>query len=89
MCHTANVWTVNTLLLLDLPSESERENLVDFIYYHCPLNIKAKLLAADDFSLKQKASTSTLVNLPSKSEAKNNACRMPSNNNSVLFWYKL
>ena len=37
-------------LLLDLPSESEEENLVNFIQCHCPLNIKAKLPAAGNCS---------------------------------------
>ena len=53
-------------LLLDLPSESEGENLVNFIQCHCPLNIKAKLPAAGNFSLKQRVSTSTLVNFTLK-----------------------
>ena len=53
-------------LLFDLPSESVEENLAHFIYCHCPLNIKAKLLAAGIFLLKQRVSTSTLVNLTLK-----------------------
>ena len=52
--------------LLDLPSESEGENLVHFIHCHCSLNIKAKLPAAGNFSLKQRVSTSTLVNFTLK-----------------------
>ena len=44
-------------------SESEGVNLVHFIHYHYPLNTKPKLPAADNFSLKQRVSTtSTLVN---------------------------
>ena len=42
--------------MLDLPSKSEEENLVHFIQCHCPLNIKAKLPAAGNFSLKQRVS---------------------------------
>ena len=53
-------------LLLDLPFESEGENLVHFICYHDPLNIKAKLPAAGNFSLKQRVRTSTLVNFTLK-----------------------
>ena len=44
-------------LLLDLPSESVGENLAHFIYCHCPLNIKTKLPATGNFSLKQRVST--------------------------------
>ena len=43
-------------LLLDLPSESEGKTLVHFIQWHCPLNIKGKLPAAGNFSLKQRVS---------------------------------
>ena len=39
-------------LLLDLPSESKGKNLVYFIQCHCPLNKKAKLPTAGNFSLK-------------------------------------
>ena len=44
-------------LLLDMPSESEGENILHFKHCHCPLNIKAKLLAAGNFSLKQSVSS--------------------------------
>ena len=49
-------------LLLDLLSESGGKTL--FISFNVipPLNTKAKLPAADNFSLKQRVSTSTLVN---------------------------
>ena len=57
-------------LLLDLPSESEGENLVHFIQCRYPLNIKAKLPAAGNFSLKQRVSTSTLVNFSLKVNGK-------------------
>ena len=64
------LWTKTTLsfillpaLLLDLPSESEGKNLVHFIQCHCPLNMKAKLPTAGNFSLKQSVSTSRLVTL--------------------------
>ena len=53
-------------LLLDLPSESEGKDLVHIIYCYYPLNIKAKLLATGNFSLKQKLKTSTLVNFTLK-----------------------
>ena len=51
-----------TTLLLDLSSESVGENLDHFIKGHCPLNVKLKLPAAGNFSLRQRGSTSTLVN---------------------------
>ena len=53
-------------LLLDLPSEFMGENLAHFIQCHCPLNIKAKLPAAGNFLLKERLSTSTLVNFTLK-----------------------
>jgi hypothetical protein len=67
--HTSSGRTVSlpiSTLLLDLPSESEGENLVHFIQCHCPLNIKAKLPKAGNFSLKQRVSTSTLMNFTLK-----------------------
>ena len=48
-------------MLLDLPLEFEGE-----IYCHCPLNIKAKLHAAGNYSLKQKVRKTTLVNFTLK-----------------------
>ena len=53
-------------LLLDLPSESVGENLAYFILGHCFLNLKGKLPAAGNFLLKQRVSTSTLVNFTLK-----------------------
>ena len=48
------VCTVYLTLLLVLPSESVGENLVPFIECHCPVNLKAKLSAAGNFSMKQR-----------------------------------
>ena len=41
---------LNSTLLLDLPFESVEENLVNFIYFHCPLKTEAKLTVAGNSS---------------------------------------
>ena len=67
-------------LLLDLPSHSEGENLVNFIQCHCPLNIKAK-----HFSLKQRVCKYIHISefYPQIIREKTMFNILPSNNNSV------
>ena len=70
-------------MLLDLPLEFEGE-----IYCHCPLNIKAKLHAAGNCSLKQKVKKKHTSEFYPQSLKKKTTTsqQMPSNNNSVLFY---